>query len=91
MQVVRRDHSQLVDQLARQVKVPCDLVAVRVEQLRQHVASVDPHGPHPREMVETDLIHLDSFRFDAEHAGEGALKADRDVAQPDGPMAVVEQ
>ena len=37
------------------------------------------------------MLELDPLRLHAEPLGEPALEADRDVAQPDRPMAVVEQ
>ena len=43
-----------------------ELVAVRVEQLGQDVAAVEEHAPHPREVVEPDLVDDDALRLDAE-------------------------
>ncbi len=42
-------------------------------------------------MVEPDLVDLDPVWLHAEHAGDRALEADRDVAQADGTVAGVEQ
>ena len=42
-------------------------------------------------MVQPDVLELDPLRRDAEPRREPPLEPDRDVAQPDRPMAVVEQ
>jgi hypothetical protein len=42
-------------------------------------------------VVEPDVVELDSLRLDPEPRGEPPLEADRDVAQPDRPVAVVEE
>ena len=61
------------------------------EQRAQHVLAVDPDRAHPGQVVEADLVDLDARRRDVEQLGHEALERDRDVAQPDRPVAGVEQ
>ena len=61
------------------------------QQFGEDVLAVEPHEADPRKVVEPDLVDLHAFRLDAEHAREAALEADRDVAEPEGAVAVVEQ
>jgi hypothetical protein len=42
-------------------------------------------------VVEADLVDEQARRLDAEQRSDRPLKADRDVAKPDGPVACVEQ
>ncbi len=68
-----------------------DLLEMGGQEIRQHVGAVDQRGPLPGEVVEPDMVEADRLRRDAEQPGEGALEPDRHVAQPDGPMARVQQ
>ena len=43
--------------------------------------------PLPGQVVEPDVVELHRLGLDAEQPGEPALEADRDVAQPDRPVA----
>ncbi len=61
------------------------------EQPWQHIFAVDDDGPDPREVVEPHLVDEHTPRIEPEPAGEPALKADRHVAEPDCPVAGVEQ
>jgi hypothetical protein len=64
---------------------------VRLHEVGQDVALVEPHGAHPGEVVEADLVDYQPLRIHAQPARNRPLEADGDVAQSDGPMAVVEQ
>jgi hypothetical protein len=61
------------------------------EQLGKHVGAVQAHRAHPRQVVQADLVDRHAPRCDAEQPRDLALEADRDVAEPDGAVAVVEQ
>ena len=62
-----------------------------LEQLGEHVAPVDPRSAHPGQVVEPDLVDHDLLGLDAEQLREVPLEADRHVAEPDRPVALVEQ
>ena len=64
---------------------------MRGHQLVEHVVAVEPHGAHPGQVVEADLVDAHPLGRDAEPARELALEADRHVAQPDRAVAGVEQ
>ncbi len=49
------------------------------------------HRADPGQVVEADVVERHVGRVDAEPPGEQPLEADRDVAQPDGAVTVVEQ
>jgi hypothetical protein len=55
-QVVRRDGPELVEQPSRQLEVGGEVVAVRREQLAEHVAPVEPDRAHPGQVVEPHLV-----------------------------------
>ena len=61
------------------------------EECRQHVVVVDEDATDPRQVIEADLIDDDALRRELEHARDRALETDRDVAEADRAMAVVEQ
>ena len=61
------------------------------EQLGEDVRAVEPQTAHPGQVVEPDLVDEHLLRLDAEQARRVALEVDRDVAQPDGAVALVEQ
>jgi len=90
-QVVGGNGAELVEQAPRQLDLRGDLLAVRSEQLAQHVGAVEAHGAHPGQVIETDLVNGDAFRRDRKQAGEKALQRDRDVAKTDRPMARIEE
>ena len=90
-EVVRRDRRRAVEQRARQVDVAGELVAVVGQQVGQHVVAVEPERAHPGQVVEADLVDQDPLGLDAEQLRGGALEPDRDVAEPDGAVAGVEQ
>jgi hypothetical protein len=90
-EVVGGHRAELVEQPPRQVHLLGQLVAVLLEQARQDVLPVKPHGAHPREVVEADLVDHDAAGLDAEQRREPALERDRDVAEPDRAVARVEQ
>ena len=79
------------NQLDRQIDRFGQGRSVRVQQLGEDVPPVDPDGPFPREVVQPHMLQLDALRRDVEEPGDAALEPDPDVAQPDGPMPVVEQ
>src|SRR5438132_13354069 len=61
------------------------------KEVRQHVFFVQQYSPHPGQVVEADLVDDDALRLDAEPAGEAALEAECDVADPDRAMSASEQ
>ena len=61
------------------------------QQVRQHVVAVEQHPAHPREVVEPDLVDDHARAVRRRAAGKLTLEADRDVAQPDGAVAGVEE
>ena len=63
---------------------------MRRHEIGDHVLPVEPHLTNPRQMIEPDLIDLHAGGLDAEHPREGALKADRDVAETDRLVPVIE-
>src|SRR5205085_2243382 len=91
VQVVRPDDAELLAQPPRQLGPGRDLLAVLGEEIGQDVVAVDDHGPHPRQVVEADVVDEHAAGLDAEQPGEVALEPDRDVAEPDGAVARVEQ
>ena len=90
-QVIRGHGAEVVDDPPRQLDVRGDLVAVRAQQRRQHVLTVDAHRPDPCEVIQPGMTELHGFGCDAEPLREEPLKADCDVAEPDRAMAVVEE
>ena len=66
-------------------------VAAGIQQLREPVDAVDEHLALPREVVQADVVELHAARVDVEDLGEVALEPDRNVAQPDRPVPLVEQ
>ena len=62
-----------------------------LDELGQAVDAVDGHLALPRQVVQADMLELHAFGRHVEQRGEVPLKADRHVAQADGPVAVVEQ
>ena len=90
--VVRRDRPELVEQLRAEPDVLAELAAVSVEQIREHVAAVERARArtHVR-WLRPDLVDRDTRRLDLEHRGDSPLEADRDVAEPDRAMTLVEQ
>ncbi len=90
-EVVGGDGTELVEHLARQTDVACNLVAVLVEQHRQDVVAVHADRAHPREVVEPDLVDDDARGLDAEARRKVSLEADRHVAQAHGAVPGVEQ
>src|SRR5262249_32400819 len=57
----------------------------------ENVAPVDAHGSYPGQVVESDLVDEDFLRRDAEQSREGALEADRHVAETYCAVAGVEE
>ena len=49
------------------------------------------HRPHPRQVVQPDLVDEHALRLDAEQARDRALEPDRDVAEADGAVTRIEQ
>ena len=68
-----------------------ELVPVLREQVRQHVLAVEQDAPHPREVVEPDLVDDDARGSTPSQSAKRRWKSDRDVAEADGAVAVVEQ
>ncbi len=79
------------NELDRELQVGGDSLAVAVEELGQNVAAVDDRRRHPGEVVEPDVTDLDALGVDAHPLGDRALEGDRHVAQPDGPIAAINQ
>ena len=71
--------------------MPRQSLPVRLEQLGEHVAPVDQHAAHPRQVVEADVVDQHPLGRDPEQPRDLALDADRDVAEADRAMARVEQ
>jgi hypothetical protein len=90
-QVGRGHGPEILEQGHGQAQVGGQLGAVVLQQLGQAVGPVDPDGPLPGQVVEADVLQLDPVGGDPEQAGEAALEPDGRVAQPDGPVAPVEQ
>ncbi len=90
-EVVGGDRPEREDELEGHADVVGDLLAVRIEELRQAIDAVDPDGPLPGQVVESDVLQLDLLRRNAEARGEPSLEPDRHVAQPDRAMSVVEE
>ena len=91
LEVGGRHDAELLQQALRQRRLLGDRAAVRREQLRKHVAAADVHGADPGQVVEPHLIDDDLLGRDVEVAGEGALEADRDVAEAHRAVSGVEQ
>ena len=92
VEVVRRDHAELLEQRPRQADVRGDLVAVLGEQLRQHVLAVE------RGRARTQVRWLRPTWSTSTRSGStpssranAALEADRHVAEPDRAVPGVEQ
>ena len=62
-----------------------------VEQRLEHILAVEQHLADPGQMVEADLVDEQPGRSDAELGRDRALEVDRDVAEPDRAVAVVQQ
>jgi hypothetical protein len=91
-EVVGRNGSELVQDTSRQATRHLrELVTVAREELGQHVVSVDPGCPHPRQVVEPDLVDENACGVDVEHVRKGPLEPDRDIAQADRAVAGVEE
>ena len=90
-EVVGGDRAELLDQAKRLARLRGEGVPVCVEQVGQGLSSVDEHAPHPGQVVEPDLVDEHARGLDLEQARDQALDADRDVAEPDRAMAVVEK
>ena len=91
-QVVRgHDPAEVVEQPPGRSDRLGDLVAVVGQQTGKHIAPVEKHAPHPGEVVEADLVDDDALRLDAQPAGPMPLEADRNIAEADRLVAVVEQ
>ena len=58
---------------------------------RQAVLAVDADRPLPAQMVEPDVLELHALRLDTESCRDPALERDGNIAQAQGPMAVVDQ
>ncbi len=91
VQVVRRQRAELLEQASPQSDLVRELVAVRREQLRQQVVAVDAHEANPRQVVEADLVDNHALGLDVEQPSDHPLSRDRDVAEADGTVPVVEQ
>jgi len=64
---------------------------VRGEQIGQHVVAVEQHTPHPRQVVQPDLVDDDLRRLDTEPLRPAPLEADRHVAKADRTVPMIEQ
>ena len=92
VQVVGRDRAEHPHELRRYTGLVRQRVRLRPrEQLGEAVHPVDLDGADPREMVEPRVTQPHPLGLDPEDGGEPALEADGHVAQPDGPMPLVEQ
>ena len=79
-QVVRRDRAEVVEKLAGQLDFRGQVVAVSLDQVAEHVSSVEPHGADPRQVVESHLVHPQARDVHPEQLGEPTLEGDRYVA-----------
>ena len=75
----------------RQPELLGQLGRVLVEQVGQAVHAVDTDRPLPAQVVQPDVLQLHAIRGDAETGGQPPLEGDRDVAQAERPMAVVDE
>ena len=75
----------------RQAGVVRHLLAVLGNQFGQHVGPVHQRGPFPGQVVQPDMVEQDLGGLDAEQGGEVPLEPDGHVAQPECPVARVEQ
>ncbi len=67
------------------------MIAEAVEHVAQHVPAVQPDGADPGEVVESDLVDQHPLRCDLEVGGDLPLEVDGDIAETDGPVAIVQQ
>ena len=91
MEVVRGQRAERPDQLGGGPALIGQLVGVVGDQLGQAIDAVDPDRPDPGQVVEPDVLELDPVRGHAEAGRHPALDPDRHVAQPDRPVAGIEQ
>ncbi len=90
-QVVGGDRTEILEQLARQADLLREVTAEAVEHVAQHIPPVQPDGADPGEVVESDLVDEHPLRRDLEVRGDLPLEVDGDVAEADGPVAIVQQ
>jgi len=89
--VVGRDRVDPTQHVDRQAQLIGEVRRVLVEQVAQPVLAIDADGALPGQVVQAHVLELDSFGFHAEPGRDPPLQRDRHVAQPEGPMAVVDQ
>ena len=90
-EVVGRDRAHPADQVGRHPQFLGELVRILVEQVRQSVDPIDADGPLPAQVVEPDVLELDPLRGHVEPCRKATLELDGHVAQPERPVAVVEE
>ena len=90
-QVVRRHDAQPSHQIGRQLDVLRDVVGVLGQQLGKHINAVEEHLAFPGEVIEPDVLKRDPVRRDTEIRSEPALETNRDIAQSQGAVALLEQ
>ena len=91
VQVVGRDVAEASDEVGRQARRGRHALDVLAEQARQDVFAVETHAELPGEVIEADVVELDSRVLDLKQVGEVLLEHDRSAAEPDRTMALVEQ
>ncbi len=91
VQVIGRDHPEVVQDAARQLDVLGQRISMLGEELGKHIAVVEQHRANPRQVVQPHLVDENALRLDAEQPCAEALEGDGDVAEPDGAVAGVEQ
>ena len=91
VQVGRWHRTGVMQYGRRQPGVVRDFLAVLGNQVGQHVRAVHHGRPFPGQVVQADVVEHHPGGIDAEQGGEVPLEPDRHVAQPDRPVARVEQ
>ena len=90
VQVRARDRSQHPDELGREV-IRTGVRGGVFEDVRHPVLPVHDDGPFPGEVVQPHVVEGDPVGFDGEAFRQPPLERDRDVAEPDRPVAFVKE
>ena len=76
---------------ARHVGLVGDQIDGGVQDLGQAIDPVHQHLPFPRQVVQADVLELHLFGRHVVVRRESPLESDRDVAEPERPVAFVQQ
>ena len=91
VEVVGGNDAELLEEPPREADLCGELVGVLGKEIREDVVTVEPHGADPGEVVQPDLVDRQPGGIHAEQPGVQALLRDRDVAEPDCPVPLVEE